>query len=155
MERGGSDSRYTLVIALITVLAGVVVLLFVVVVGQALMGREQPGLFPPDTTGGPLSTGGVITPSAVVGTPPLAFFLGTRAASPVVVVEATLSDDLDHDGKPDGMADPLGALLGSVVFATRFVLPLLVPPASGFLLKLGEPPVLVGSDHQPALERPG
>ena len=148
MKRNGSDGRRALVVALtLLLITGLLVFLFVI-------GRETPGGepgFPPDTARGLLSTGGV-TPSTFVGAPLPAFFLGTYGAGPVV--EATLSNDQDHDGKYDGMADPLGVLLCAlVVLAAHFVV--LRPPVSGFLPRFGEPPVSEGSDHHPALERPG
>jgi len=103
--------------------------------------------------GAAISSGGA-TRSAIVGAPLPAFFLGTRA-SPVVAVEATLSNDQDHDGKPDGMVDPLVVLLGALVVSPACCVVLLLPPVSGFLLRFGEPPTLVGSDHHVTLDRPG
>ena len=104
--------RYPIVVALaLLLITGVVVFLFII--GQEAPKHEP--CSPPDAMKGGLSIGGVTESAAAFGAP-LAFFSET----PSPVVEATLSDDLDHDGKPDGMADPLGVLLGAlVVFATR------------------------------------
>jgi hypothetical protein len=69
-------------------------------------------------------------------------------------IRATLSNDQDHDGKPDSMVDPLAVLLcASVALHPNFVL--LAPSVGGILLKLCEQPKLVSSDHCLALERPG
>ena len=69
-------------------------------------------------------------------------------------VRATLSNDQDHDGKPDGLADSLMVLLcGLVVLRTCFVDGLCL--VGEFLVRLCEPSMLVGFDYHPALERPG
>ena len=163
---GGSHGGVSPVAALLTVLAAGVLLLvflfFVVIMGQEEAApKREPGGFPADEMrSSTLSTGGP-TPSALVGTttPPPASspsFLGTGIASPaVVVVEATLGNDQDHDGNYDGMADPLVVLLLVYGLAVTARLVLLVPPACGFWLRLGEPSMLVGCDHHPPFERPG
>ena len=90
-----------------------------------------------------------LTESAALD-PPSAY-LGTSSYVPI---RATLSNDQDHDGKPDGMADPLVVLLCAFV-ALHPCLVVLVPLVDGLLLKLRKPSILVGSDYHPALERPG
>ena len=68
---------------------------------------------------------------------------------------ATLSYDQDHDGNYDGMADPLVVLCCALVVALGARFGLVVPLVGRLLLRLCEPPILVGSDYHLALERPG
>jgi hypothetical protein len=69
-------------------------------------------------------------------------------------VRATLSHDQDHDGNYDGIADPLVVLCCALGVLWGYSV-LLVPLVGRLLLRLCEPPILVGSDHHLALERPG
>ncbi len=70
-------------------------------------------------------------------------------------VRATLSHDQDHDGNYDGIADPLMVLCCALVVALGARFGLVVALVGRLLLRLCEPPILVGSDYQLALERPG
>lgn len=90
-----------------------------------------------------------LTESAALGAP--SAYLGTS----YVPIRATLSNDQDHDGKPDGMADTLVVLLLCAVVALRTCFVVLVLLLDRLLLRLCEPSILLGSDHYPALERPG
>lgn len=96
---------------------------------------------------GPSST--TVTQSTVIG----ASLAGLETCSSPGV-EAALSNDQDHDGKPDGMADPLAMLLCAFVALLPYVV-LALYLVGELLLRFCESSILVGSDYYPALERPG
>ena len=70
-----------------------------------------------------------------------------------IPVTASLSDDQDHDGNYDGIADALIVLCGLVVLRIYFVL--LLPLVGRLVLRLCEPLILFSSDYYLALEHPG
>lgn len=85
-----------------------------------------------------------------------AAFGSTSRSVPETVgsLRATLSHDQDHDGNYDGIADSL-VVLCCALGVLRGYSVLLVPLVGRLLLRLCEPPILVGSDYHLALERPG
>jgi len=135
------DKRYALVV-LLAVLAGGVTFLFVI---EQPPGQEQE--FSQHAARGDCS----ISP---VGSDVIdAALVGLEVCNSYRVV-AVLSNDQDHDGNIDSMPDPLAVLLcGLVVLCPS--LTLLTSLRSRLLLRLQEPPNLVGSGYYLALERPG
>ena len=143
LKRINYHRRYALVV-LLTVLAGGVGFLFVI---------EQPPSQEPEEFSQHAARGDLAispTGSDVVG----AALVGLEACNSLPL-EAALSNDQNHDGKIDGMADPLVVLLvcGFMMLHPCFVL--LISLREGLLLRLREPLILVGSGYYPALERPG
>ena len=136
------DKRYALVV-LLAVLAGGVTFLFFI---EQPPGQEQE--FSQHAARGYYSIsplGSDVIDAALVG----------LEACNSYRVEAVLSNDQNHDGNTDGMADPLAVLLLCGLLVPYPSLSLLTSLRSRLLLRLREPPNLVGSDYYPALERPG
>jgi hypothetical protein len=143
LKRNSLDSRHAFVTLALVLLAAILAFTFVT---QLVPTREPQSS--QEATRGALSTS--VTKSAAIDT--TSAFL--EAHSSPVVVEAVLSNDQDHDGNYDGMADPLLVLVTSLVLLGGFLV-LVVPLVGRPLLRLCESPALIGSDYRTTLERPG
>jgi hypothetical protein len=124
-------------------LVGIAVLLFAM---EEARNSKAPKPSREDTASEAISTG--VTESGAIGSS-----LSSIPETPIPVT-ASLSNDQDHDGNYDGIADPLIVLCALIIASCGYVV-LPIPSMGGLLLKLCDPPILVDSDYHPAIEHPG
>jgi hypothetical protein len=124
-------------------LAGIAVFLFAM---EAAHNSKAPKPSQENIAGEAISTG-------VTETDTISFSLSSIPEETSIPVAASLSNDQDHDGNYDGIADALIGLCGLVVLRVYFVL--LMPLAGRIILRLCEPLILFSSDYYLALEHPG
>lgn len=86
---------------------------------------------------------GLVTPSVLLGS------IGSLGSD-----EAVLDNDMDHDGNPDGMVDPL-VVLAAMVTVVGYYFALLVPLVGRLLPAPCGPLLLVSSECYLPLARPG
>ena len=123
-------------------LAGIAVLLFAM---EEAHNSKAPKPSQEDTASEAISTG-------VTENNTISFSLSSIPETPILVT-SSLSNDQDHDGNYDSIADALIVLCGLVVLRGYFAL--LMPLVGRVILRLCEPLILFSSDYYLVLERPG